>query len=236
MLELAILGLLKEKTMHGYELKKQLNQKLGHFWQVSLGSLYPTLNRLSERGAIEAIFSGEDTPRRKNVYRITECGEQEFLKLIDDRATTQWEEEKFPLRFAFFRYVKPEIRIRLLERRKAYLHDKLDDLRASLREAHDRIDSYTLSLMRHGLDSTASDIAWLDELIVAERRLLAGEPGAEPTSPTADEHENSAEGRGERHRRETLTTPEGPAPKPPDGATPTATRSTSIRAAARGRS
>lgn len=233
MLELAILGLLKEKAMHGYELKKQLNQKLGHFWQVSLGSLYPTLSRLWERGAIEAIFSGEDTPRRKNVYRITERGEQEFLKLIDDRATTQWEEEKFPLRFAFFRYVKPEIRIRLLERRKAYLHEKLDDLRASLREAHERIDSYTLSLMRHGLDSTASDIAWLDELIVAERRLLDGEPAPELASSAAGDYERSVEGHGELYRQEAVMAEE-PDSKASDGNDQTGARTTGPRAPASG--
>jgi hypothetical protein len=34
-LELAILGLLKEKPMHGYELKKRLSFMLGHFWTVS---------------------------------------------------------------------------------------------------------------------------------------------------------------------------------------------------------
>ncbi len=234
MLELAILGLLQEKAMHGYELKKQLNQKLGHFWQVSLGSLYPTLSRLSERGAIEAIFSGEDTPRRKNVYRITERGQQEFLRLIDDRATTQWEEEKFPLRFAFFRYVKPEIRIRLLERRKAYLHEKLDDLRASLREAHERIDSYTLSLMRHGLDATASDIAWLDELIAAERRLLDSEPLPEQATASAVEHERAGEGRGERYQQEAVVT-EGSDPMPSDGRNPGAGRTTGPRAPASGR-
>ncbi|MFN2555900.1 MAG: PadR family transcriptional regulator [Nitriliruptorales bacterium] len=234
MLELAILGLLQEKAMHGYELKKQLNQKLGHFWQVSLGSLYPTLSRLSERGAIEAIFSGEDTPRRKNVYRITERGEQEFLKLIDDRATTQWEEEKFPLRFAFFRYVKPEIRIRLLERRKAYLHEKLDDLRASLREAHERIDSYTLSLMRHGLESTASDIAWLDELIAAERRLLAGEPSPETGVTAPADRGHPSEDRGERYPQDAVVAIESDS-KASDGTSPTAGRTTGPRAPASGR-
>ncbi len=175
MLELAILGLLKEKAMHGYELKKQLTQKLGHFWQVSYGSLYPALKRLRERGAIEPVFDDEETRRSKNVYRITEAGEREFLELIDDRASTQWEEEKFPLRLAFFRFVKPEIRLRLLERRRAYLEDKLADLRQSMRAEGDRIDPYTRSLMRHGLEATAADIEWLDELIAAERRQLEAE-------------------------------------------------------------
>ena len=55
MLELAILGLLQEAPMHGYELRKQLATKLGAFRAaISYGSLYPTLSaadgRLDHRG------------------------------------------------------------------------------------------------------------------------------------------------------------------------------------------
>lgn len=178
MLELAILGLLQEKAMHGYELRQQLTQKLGHFWVASFGSIYPTLRRLKDRGAIEPVFEESDTRRSKNVYRITEVGRQEFLELIEDPTSTTWEEEKFPLRFAFFRFVRPEIRLRLLERRRVYLQEKLDDLRSTMRADEERIDTYTLSLMRHGLEATAADIAWLDDLIAAERRTLAGQEPA----------------------------------------------------------
>ena len=47
MLELAVLGLLKEKPMYGYEVKKRLDERLGHTWKFSYGSLYPTLTRSS---------------------------------------------------------------------------------------------------------------------------------------------------------------------------------------------
>lgn len=195
MLELAILGLLKEKAMHGYELKQQLTQKLGHFWQVSYGSLYPALRDLKQRGAIEPVFDAEETSRRKNVYRITAAGEAEFLELIEDPANSSWEEEKFPLRFAFFRYVKPEIRIRLLERRRAYLESKLEDLAASLAEDGERIDSYTRSLISHGHDATRADIDWLDELITAERRLAsADEAGRERAPEGAPDEPKTASG------------------------------------------
>lgn len=181
MLELAILGLLQEEPMHGYELKRQLTQKLGHFWQVSFGSLYPTLKDLRRRGAIERVFDAQETSRRKNVYRITAAGRQQFLELIEDPASSAWEEEKFPLRFAFFRFATPEIRLRLLERRKAHLQNKLADMRTTLRNRADRIDSYTLSLLRHGMDATAADIEWLDGLIATERRQDTSE--AEHTGP-----------------------------------------------------
>ena len=55
MLELAILGLLKEFPLHGYELKKRLNDTLGHVWGVSYGSLYPALARLEGQLAIGGL-------------------------------------------------------------------------------------------------------------------------------------------------------------------------------------
>jgi DNA-binding PadR family transcriptional regulator len=56
MLELAILGLLKEQELHGYELKKRLTDALGAFSSVSFGSLYPALARLESAGAVRAVL------------------------------------------------------------------------------------------------------------------------------------------------------------------------------------
>ena len=77
--------------------------------------------------------------------------------------------EHFALKLAFFRYLRPEIRLMLLERRRAYLQDKLAQFKANLRDYRERIDSYSLSLQRHAMASTESDIAWIDELITQER-------------------------------------------------------------------
>jgi DNA-binding PadR family transcriptional regulator len=54
-LELAILGVLKEQPLHGYELKKRLSEALGPLSSVSFGSLYPALKRLQAAGALEAV-------------------------------------------------------------------------------------------------------------------------------------------------------------------------------------
>ena len=189
MLDLAVLGLLKERAMHGYELRKQLIQRLGFFWTVSFGSLYPTLRKLERRGWVAKARPVEGASgrgaaaggRRRQVYRITPEGEREFLSLLERPGGS--EHDKFTLRLAFFRYLRPEIRLRLLERRKGYLEDKLAEGRRSLTHANrSRFDMYTLSLMRHGMDITQADIAWLDELIAAERVHLR-----EPDRPAAAE-------------------------------------------------
>lgn len=58
-LELAILGLLEEGDLHGYELRKRLTAMLGAFSSVSFGSLYPALRRLEDSGAVAVVMSEE---------------------------------------------------------------------------------------------------------------------------------------------------------------------------------
>jgi DNA-binding PadR family transcriptional regulator len=172
MLELAILGLLKERPVHGYQLKKHLSDTLGSFWQVSYGSLYPALKRLQREGAVEMTFPKEEVGRRKNVYRITRKGETMFAELLERAGQEATEDSGFSVRLAFFKYLKPETRIRLLERRRAFLEGRGTSLEDSLRSYRERIDNYTLSLMNHELAATESDIRWLDDLIQAERRQV----------------------------------------------------------------
>jgi DNA-binding PadR family transcriptional regulator len=193
-LELPVLGLLKERDMHGYELRKQLGAMLGPFWQVSWGSLYPTLRRLAKAGAVETVdpspprrrsgrASGTTalgTGRRKTVYRITAKGEYMFADMLEETAAAT-DTEHFTLKLAFFRYLRPEARLALLERRRAYLQEKVAQLRTNLREYRERIDSYALSLQNHNLLSTESDIAWIEELITRERNPSAFRPAMRPS-------------------------------------------------------
>jgi DNA-binding PadR family transcriptional regulator len=185
MLELAILGLLKERAMHGYQLKKRLADTLGSFWQVSYGSLYPALKRLQREGAVEMIFPREQVGRRKNVYRVTTAGEELFAELLEQAGRDSTEDSGFQVRLAFFRYLKPETRIRLLERRRAFLESRWSTLKVSLQSYKERIDNYTLSLMNHQLAATETDIKWLDDLIKAEQRQAPATPSARLTTPPA---------------------------------------------------
>jgi DNA-binding PadR family transcriptional regulator len=174
-LELAILGLLKERSMHGYQLSKRLSDTLGGFWRVSYGSLYPSLKRLEREGAVEQVFDEQEIGRRKNVYRITEEGEALFRRLLDEAgADATGEDNRFRVRLAFFKYLAPDARIRLLERRRAFLEERLDAITASLPTQR---DTYTLSLVQHGRETTEQDIAWLNGLIAAERRATEATTG-----------------------------------------------------------
>ncbi len=183
--------------MSGYELKKQLSVKLGAFWRVSFGSLYPCLKRLLADGALE-VEENRFTSRKKHVYRLTERGEQLFLELLESADVHDLEQDRFSMRLAFFRYLRPETRLDQLERRRGYLQERLSHLRASLRAVRDRLDAYTLELMDHGLDEHEREIAWLDRLIAAERGSASGDarPATRSRSTTTLQAEPVPEGPG----------------------------------------
>lgn len=186
MLELAILGLLKERPMHGYQLSRELGDALGGLWRVSYGSLYPTLRRLERGGDVEAVAADPASAgrRRKNVYRITDAGEQMFLELLQESPHEgQTEDVRFRIRLAFFRYLPPETRVRLLERRKHGLEGRLVQIKEHLQ---DTVDDYQRALAEHGRAATESDIAWLDGLIQRERAMH------DITAPVGDRRRSKA--------------------------------------------
>ena len=156
MIELAVLGLLKEQPLHGYELKKRLGETLGFLWGVSYGSLYPALRRLERDGAIETVRPAAPTNapitatgsvtgdlasarirsvtdrlasgsrRTRKAYRITEHGDALLVELLLADDARADDERTFGLKLAFCRHLPREARLQLLERRRVLLLERLD--------------------------------------------------------------------------------------------------------------
>jgi DNA-binding PadR family transcriptional regulator len=177
-LELAVLGILHETPMHGYELRKRLNSLLGAFRAFGYGSLYPALKDLLRKGLIAedpvpegGIGKPLDRPRRsKIVYRLTAEGKERLNDLLGESGPATWEDDGFGVHFAFFGLTRAEVRMRILEGRRSRLEERLEGFRAAATRTRERVDSYTLELQRHGLESVERDVRWLNELIASERQ------------------------------------------------------------------
>ncbi|TDC10750.1 PadR family transcriptional regulator [Nonomuraea longispora] len=183
-LELAVLGSLHETPLHGYELRKRLNALLGMFRAFSYGSLYPCLRSLLARGLIAEEQPASTTivgGRSKIVYKLTAEGKERLQDLLTQAGPSAWEDESFGVHFAFFRHTEAEVRLRILEGRRSRLEERLDAVRTALARTRERLDSYTLELQRHGLESVEREVRWLNELIATERRA-SEEPGRDTTS------------------------------------------------------
>jgi DNA-binding PadR family transcriptional regulator len=212
-LEFAVLGLLHRQPMHGYELSKLLNMVLGTFRALSYGTLYPCLNKLYAEGLIakeedqhpsseriipspraSASRTASERPRRagrsKIVYRLTAEGKERLQDLLAESGPGEWEDDEFGVHFAFFGQTRADIRLRILEGRRSRLEDRMEGVRAALARTAERVDSYTLELQRHGLESVEREVRWLNELIDSERRSQTG-PQTENQIDRGSEKESS---------------------------------------------
>jgi DNA-binding PadR family transcriptional regulator len=204
-LELAVLGLLHEAPMHGYELRRRLSTALGPFRALSYGTLYPTLRRLAANGFVTASDASggsgpagdaTDSPgatrsvgrRARVVYELTSAGRHRFQTLVHDAGPASWEDDSFDVRLAFFSRTAAEVRLRVLEGRRTRLEERLAHVSGSLARSRERADQYTLALQRHGLESVQREVRWLGELISAERsrpaeaQLPEAPPPAQPST------------------------------------------------------
>jgi DNA-binding PadR family transcriptional regulator len=200
--ELAVLGLLHESPMHGYELRKRMSALLGWGRVLSYGSLYPALKQMRRAGWLtEDVPSGGGpaAPRRaagrtggvrgghratgagkasagrrgKIVYKLTAEGKERFEDLMSHGGPSAWEDDSFGVHFAFFAKTDAATRMRILEGRRTRMEERLERIRTSFARSRERVDAYTLELQRHGLESVEREVSWLQDLIDDERSRIA---------------------------------------------------------------
>jgi len=171
MLELAVLGLLLESPMHGYELRKRLTGLLGAFRAFSYGSLYPALRRMQADGLIaEDAVPGTPVLRRaRRVYQLTEAGRRRFTELVVDTGPQNYTDDGFGVHLAFFNRTPAEARMRILEGRRRQVEERREGLRQAVARAGNSFDRYTRQLHQLGLESSEREVKWLNELIAAEQ-------------------------------------------------------------------
>ena len=129
----AVLALLAERPMHGYEMIKEVEDRTGGAWTPSAGSIYPALQLLEDEGLIKGT---ESEGRRR--FELTDTGRKEQESRSDD---APWE--------AVTAGYDPEF----LRLRRSMLQ-----LRAAAGQAVQGADSERLGRIRELLDETRRKI------------------------------------------------------------------------------
>jgi DNA-binding PadR family transcriptional regulator len=169
-LEFALLGLLSQTPLHGYELRKRMGAIFGPFRALSFSVLYPQLRRMMEAGLIAETIVDSPSRRSRIVYKITQKGSTRFENLTETVSPETWEDEGFEIRFAFFSPTSSNNRVRILEGRHRRLKEKAEILRGELEKSPIGIDKYLEEWRRHSLESADREIAWLEDMIKTERK------------------------------------------------------------------
>jgi DNA-binding PadR family transcriptional regulator len=89
----AILALLDDRPMHGYEMIQELEERTGGRWTPSAGSIYPTLQLLEDEG----LVTPEEVEGRK-VYSLTDVGKEAVPDRTEEGRPWEEAEEGSPRR------------------------------------------------------------------------------------------------------------------------------------------
>jgi len=161
----AMLGILAEKDLHGYELKSSFDEKVGEFWSLNYGQIYSTLDRLEKDDLVTHDLRTQERRPDKKIYSITGKGRTE----LEDWLSTPVHKvralrDEFFIKLVFMDRKDPGPILELIEKQKAlYLKqmNKLTTRKVSLKKS-EQGDSLTAELlMDAGLFHAEADIKWL---------------------------------------------------------------------------
>jgi DNA-binding PadR family transcriptional regulator len=82
--ELAILSLLAEQPLYGFEISRQIAERTAGALKFTLASLYPLLYEMEKRGWVEAYWQTNEAGRDRRYYRLTTAGRRQLAPLREE--------------------------------------------------------------------------------------------------------------------------------------------------------
>ena len=163
-LSLAILGLISQRPLTGYDLRKIFaTTPMGHF-SSSPGAIYPALRRIEEAGWIRSVTSEGRTGRQRMVYEITARGRKVLQGHLSQPVTEEdvtWHMDDLMMRFAFMDgVVGRERTVRFLRDFAARIDAHVADLRRYFEGARSILPACGRLAMENGIHSYEMNAQW----------------------------------------------------------------------------
>lgn len=143
-LKYAILGLLAQQDMTGYELMKQFESTLCEFWSATHSQIYPELKKLTDEGNVKYQVEISGTVLEKKLYSITDIGRADFLNwLSEDVKMAATPKDVFRLKVFFSGALEPQLRLHHLESQLIQHEQRLSHLKGNQQKFSGIPDSAT---------------------------------------------------------------------------------------------
>lgn len=115
----AILGILVDKDLHGYELKSCFDERVGDFWSLNYGQIYSTLDRLEKEALVTCDRMAQERRPDRKVYSITDRGRQELDEWLSTPVTrVRALRDEFFIKLVFMDKRDPGAMLDLIEKQK----------------------------------------------------------------------------------------------------------------------
>lgn len=159
-IELPILGLLKEEPMHGYQLRQRLQTVLGFVWQPSFGALYPMLQKLEQRGLVTKLGVKKGPGPQKQVYSIADQGQARLRELLLRKPVPVG----LPLQILFLDQLSKQERKELLHQARQQRVEAIERLEKERSKRAWSMSKYQRIVLDYGLETIQREMTWLEGL------------------------------------------------------------------------
>ncbi|WP_157157961.1 PadR family transcriptional regulator [Diaminobutyricimonas sp. LJ205] len=163
----AILGLLDLAPMTGYDLKKNFDATIAHFWAGDQAQIYRTLTALVQSGLAEVSVVEQTGKPNRNVHRLTEAGRAELERWLRSPLEQDSPREPFLARLFFAGRLDDDAVRHLIAERRERAQAELQIL-TSMRDrepaASDLAHRLRLATLDNGIAHTTTEISWLTDL------------------------------------------------------------------------
>ena len=124
----ALLGLLNDRPMAGYDLKRIFDDTIGFFWAAQMSQIYRELNKLEEKGLVKSEVEPQEKRPDRKVYHLTKEGRETFLNWLNrfPNQLSQASRSRFLMRIFFSSRIKLD---ELAFEIKRYKKEKEEQLR-----------------------------------------------------------------------------------------------------------
>jgi DNA-binding PadR family transcriptional regulator len=160
----SVLGLLDQKPMSGYDIKRLPE---GVDWLIggsSFGNIYPTLHTLLEDGLVTVdVVSNQDRPPRK-VYAVSEKGRQALRERLEQPIPPNASLKTFIMCLILTQDLSQKGSVACLQQRRAQVIAHRDALRGMSDESEQAGTGWQLAL-DYGLALTDTELDWLDRAL-----------------------------------------------------------------------
>lgn len=163
-IEHALLGFLRQRPQHGYEIYQQLSDpdQLGLVWQLKQSQLYALLAKLEERGYISATIEPQEARPPRKVFHLTPTGQEVFWDWVQSPVLHGRQLRlDFLAKLHFARREGPEVAAQLVERQRTTCRNWLETQQKQADSLRDR-QPYQWLVYQFRLGQIKAMLVWLD--------------------------------------------------------------------------
>jgi DNA-binding PadR family transcriptional regulator len=166
--KLILLGILSEfpKPIHGYEIKKVINQwAIGEFAEISFGSIYYNLEKMEKEGLLSSRKEKVSERPERTLYHITKIGKTKLIEMVR-KNFFEIQSIRYPLDVGllFMPILSKSEIIEAFDKRIQYIQKSNKEHKGLVEMLKEKIPFFAIYIIKHHYAHLDAELKWLQEL------------------------------------------------------------------------